>query len=35
MKKKMSFIVEVIIGIIFVGIGLFIVETRYYSILFF
>ena len=35
MKKKMPFIVEIIIGIIFISIRLFIVKTGYYSILLF
>lgn len=35
MKKKMPFIIEFVIGIAFVCIGFIIVETDYYSTLFF
>lgn len=35
MKKKMPFIIEIIIGIIFVCIGFFVIKTGYYSTLFF
>ena len=35
MKNKMSFIIEIVIGIIFVCIGFFIIKTGYYATLFF
>lgn len=35
MKKKLSFIIEIIIGIIFICFGYFIIDTDYYSTLFY
>lgn len=34
MKKKLSFIIEIIIGIIFICLGCFVIDTDYYSTLF-
>ena len=30
MKKKLSFIIEIIIGIIFICFGYFVIDTDYY-----
>lgn len=35
MKKKISFIIEIIIGIIFICFGYFVIDTDYYSTLFY
>ena len=35
MKKKLSFIIEIIIGIIFICFGYFVIDTDYYSTLFY
>lgn len=35
MKKKLSFIIEIIIGIIFICFGYFVINTGYYSTLFY
>ena len=35
MKKKLSFIIEIIIGIIFICLGYFVIDTDYYSTLFY
>lgn len=35
MKKKLSFIIEIVIGIIFACIGSFVITEEYYSTLFF
>ena len=35
MKKKLPFIIEVILGIAFICFGYFIVDTSYYSTLFY
>lgn len=35
MKKKISFIIEIIIGIIFICFGYFVINTGYYSTLFY
>ena len=34
MKKKLPFIIEIIIGIIFICLGCFVIDTDYYSTLF-
>ncbi len=34
MKNKKTFIIDIIVGILFVGIGLFVFKTGYYSTLF-
>ena len=31
MKKKLPFIIEIIIGIIFICFGYFVIDTDYYS----
>ena len=35
MKKKLSFIIEIIIGIIFICFGYFVIDTDYYATLFY
>ena len=35
MKKKLSFIIEIITGIIFICFGYFVIDTDYYSTLFY
>ena len=35
MKKKLPFIIEIIIGIIFICFGYFVIDTDYYSTLFY
>ena len=35
MKKKISFIIEIIIGIIFICFGYFVIDTDYYATLFY
>ena len=35
MKKKISFIIEIIIGIIFICFGYFVIDSDYYSTLFY
>ena len=35
MKKKLSFIIEIITGIIFICFGYFVIDTGYYSTLFY
>ena len=35
MKKKLPFIIEIIIGIIFICFGYFVINTGYYSTLFY
>ena len=35
MKKKLPFIIEIIVGIIFICFGYFVIDTDYYSTLFY